>query len=96
MSTKGEKQQVHLHQGSLDGACGPYCLLMSLLICGLTDRSAVLTSRYSRQTSIGKVLERIHKGQGLFRDGTSLDELQDFIDGAFSKSLGAEPFKEVE
>lgn len=38
MDTKEEEQQVHLHQGSLDGACEPYCLLMSLLICGLADR----------------------------------------------------------
>ena len=94
MDTKAEEQQVHLHQGSLDGACGPYCLLMSLLICGLADRTSVLSSRYSKQTSIGKVLERIHRGQGLFRDGTSLEELQDLIDGAFTKKLGAEPFKE--
>ena len=94
MGTKEEEQQVHLHQGSLDGACGPYCLLISLLICGLADRTAVLSSRYSKQTSIGKVLERIHRGQGLFRDGTSLDEIQNFIDGAFTKRLGSESFKE--
>lgn len=62
MGTKGEEQQVHLHQGSLDGACGPYCLLMSLLICGLADRTSGLSSPYSKKTSIGKVLERIHRG----------------------------------
>lgn len=94
MGIKKEEQQVHLHQGSLDGACGPYCLLMSLLICGLADRTSGLSSPYSKKTSIGKVLERIHRGQGLFRDGTSLEELQDFIDGAFTKRLGAEPFNE--
>ena len=37
----GEEQEVHLQQGSLDGACGPYSLLMCLLICGLIERSVI-------------------------------------------------------
>lgn len=86
----GEEQEVHLQQGSLDGACGPYSLLMCLLICGLIERSAIISSYYSKQTSIGKILKRIKDGQGLFIDGTGLGELKKFIAGTFPKKLEIE------
>lgn len=86
----GEEQEVHLQQGSLDGACGPYSLLMCLLICGLIERSAIINSYYSKQTSIGKILERIKQGKGLFKDGTDLEELKKFIEGTFPKKLEIE------
>jgi hypothetical protein len=35
----GQRQMIHLMQGSLDGACGPYSLMMALLICGVVDRN---------------------------------------------------------
>jgi hypothetical protein len=75
----------------LDGAYGPYILLMCLLICGLVDdRKSILLSTYNKKSSLGKVLERITQGQGLFRDGTSVDDLKSFIDGVFSKMLSIE------
>ena len=39
-----EWQQVFLNQGSLDGACGPYCVYMSLLINGIITRKEVLSA----------------------------------------------------
>ena len=33
------QESVFLQQGSLDGACGPYCLFMALLILGEIEDS---------------------------------------------------------
>lgn len=35
-----QEEQVHLRQGDADGACGLYCVLMALLLLGLTQRDA--------------------------------------------------------
>ena len=37
----GDIHLVHLQQGDIDGACGPYCLLMALLINGIVLRVLV-------------------------------------------------------
>lgn len=39
----GLSQEIHLLQGSLDGACGPYSLIMSLLICGVIERDTAIS-----------------------------------------------------
>ena len=33
---------VHLRQGDLDGACGPYCLFSALITLGLLQRDDLL------------------------------------------------------
>ena len=37
----GRPQQVSLHQGELDRACGVYSLLMALLVWGVVDRKLI-------------------------------------------------------
>ena len=40
-----EEQEVFLRQGDVDGACGPYCVLMALLTCGVAQRNNVTAER---------------------------------------------------
>ena len=39
----GEEEKVFLKQGDMDGACGPYSALMSLIICGAVKRKAIVS-----------------------------------------------------
>lgn len=79
-----DNRLIHLQQGSLDGACGPYCLFMSLIICGLVrehDRLVGLEA-VRKNSATGKALikmeELAFKESGsLFRNGTELSHLQE-------------------
>lgn len=84
----GAQQAVFLRQGDADGACGPYSLLMALLICGLIDRDKIdYLTRLDRRTSYGKLMDQLDKHPGLFRDGVSLDDLVSVIENLFTNRL---------
>ena len=51
---------VHLRQGQLDGACGPYCVVSALITLGLMDRDDVVNNMHTWKGSERK---------GRFRDG---------------------------
>lgn len=55
---------VHLRQGELDGACGPYCVVSALITLGLMDRD--------------DVLENMHAWKGSSREGRFRDALYAF------------------
>ncbi len=57
--------QIHLRQGELDGACGPYCIISALIALGLMRRS--------------NVLENMATWKGSTREGRFRDALYDFI-----------------
>lgn len=50
---------VHLRQGQLDGACGPYCVVSALITLGLMDRDDVLNNMHAWKGS---------SREGRFRD----------------------------
>lgn len=56
--------RVHLRQGELDGACGPYCMISALITLGLMDRD--------------DVLENMHRWKGSSRNGRFRDALYAF------------------
>lgn len=83
-----EQQLVFLKQGDADGACGPYSLLMALMICGLIDRDNILFfAQLDRRTNYGKLMARLNEHPGLFVNGTSLDNLVAIITGIFARRL---------
>jgi hypothetical protein len=86
----GKSQVVHLRQGDIDGACGLYCLFMSLLILGLVDRDILRNLSYDKRTAIGKIMQRIETLPGLIVDGTDLDDLKKILQGAFHKQINIE------
>lgn len=88
---EADQDLIHLRQGDLDGACGPYCVLMALLILGLADRDTVTVFGLADQrSSIGKLVTRMTEGWGtLFHEGTSLDDLAEMLNGLFRRKLTA-------
>lgn len=88
------EQLVHLHQGDLDGACGPYAVLMGLLTLGLVKRDEVATwGAADRRTNVGKLIVRMSQGWStLFREGTDLSDLTTLLESLFRTDLEVLPF----
>lgn len=68
---------VHLRQGQLDGACGPYCVVSALITLGLMERDDVVNS--------------MHAWKGSSREGRFRDALYEFgvlsCEGTVAKNL---------
>lgn len=88
-NSRGEEQAVHLMQGDLDGACGPYCLLMALLTLGIVDRDNLLDwdLRGSRR-GLAKLLQLTEQYGPFFHNGTNLDDLKELVQRSFGRELG--------
>lgn len=81
-------QEVHLYQGSIDGACGPYCLFMGLLALGLVDRYELINLHdLGRKKSAGKLLHQLSKYDGFFREGMDEYELKNHIESSYKSKL---------
>jgi hypothetical protein len=92
----GEHQLIHLAQGSMDGACGPYSLMMALIICGLIDREDLVSLRkVDGRTSAGKLLNALQEYQGFFRDGTHLEDLSELLEKSYPKHLDVVPMYRI-
>lgn len=87
----GDEQLIHLAQGSMDGACGPYSLTMALMICGLIDRDGLVSlERVDGRTRAGKLVNMLQEYEGFFRDGTELQELAELLRKSYSRKLAIE------
>ncbi|KAA9332689.1 hypothetical protein [Adhaeribacter soli] len=87
----GEKQEVFLNQGSIDGACGPYSILMALLSIGLVNRDEVTSFNTDGRTRLGKFLKNIGNDYNtLFRDGTHLHDLEKIVKASYGGQLSIE------
>lgn len=87
-----ELQRLHLRQGDLDGACGIYCLVMSLMVT--TDKicrdSIECLNHIDGRTYAGKLIKLLENQRenaiskaGLFREGLDYAQLSSFIEGSF-------------
>lgn len=84
----GDRQMVHLMQGSLDGACGPYSLMMGLLICGVVDRDeAARYGAVDRRTSLGRLLAEWHRLGPLVKEGTDPSQLAKLLGKTYGSHL---------
>lgn len=71
-----EKYHVFLQQGDLDGACGPYALMMSLIACGAISRAdahEIWLGKVKGTTKLGKEMKNL---SALLRDGTTAESLE--------------------
>lgn len=68
----GHTSLVHLQQGALDAACGPYCLLMALTILGIAPQRHI--TRLSQFES-GKFVELWRMLAALFFTGSTSTDL---------------------
>lgn len=91
----GQLQLVFLRQGHLDGACGPYSVLIALLICGLVRRDDLIGIwRLDKRTSQGQLIARLEARPGLIRDGIGLHDLEADLRGLFRSRLRTERCEE--
>ncbi len=86
-----QSQEVFLNQGSIDGACGPYSLIMGLLSLGVVDRNVVVSYYTDKRTNFGKLVMAMNEEHStLFTEGTDLGDLQYLLKESFGKKINAE------
>jgi hypothetical protein len=91
---EGTERLVHLHQGHLDGACGPYAVLMGLLTLSLVKRGDVTAwGAVEKRTNVGTLIARMSEGGSpLFKEGIDLTDLTNLVGGKFGTGLQVIPF----
>ncbi|HHF0294284.1 hypothetical protein [Pseudomonas aeruginosa] len=71
------RELIHLRQGDLDGACGPYCMVSALIALGLmTRKSAKNMDRWDGRTREGRFRDALYAFGVLSSEGTNGDDLQ--------------------
>lgn len=80
LSPKGVKtidgEYVALRQGDMDGACGPYSVLMGLIYHGAVTRDEVTSlDCLDGRTRIGKFMNNLYEFNSMVRDGTDANDL---------------------
>lgn len=82
---------VHLRQGELDGACGPYCLITALITLGLMTRDDVTENMYRWKGSSreGRFRDALYAFGVLNSDGTEGSDLLWLTDFFKKKGLTA-------
>jgi hypothetical protein len=84
-------QRVMLQQGSIDGACGPYCLFMALIILEVISYDEVTNLWLAKgHTRFGKMVKKMRDFDTLFSNGTHLHELEDIILASYKTKLKVE------
>jgi len=87
------EESIHLMQGSMDGACGPYALMMILIILGEVERdNAIKLSEADGRTRLGKFRENLLLFGSLCKDGSDYSDLE-WLSDCFSSSIKTEIYK---
>lgn len=83
-----DDRSVFLQQGSIDGACGPYCLFMGLLIVGALERETTENLHsIKRSTKLGRALKIMDELKVLVQDGTDANDLKKILDIGFKSKV---------
>lgn len=81
---------IHLRQGDVDGACGPYCVMMALLVIEKIGRSDIVSlNGIDYRTKVGKLFKEIHTLDPLVLSGSDVEDLQNIL--KFDRNVKAEP-----
>lgn len=87
---KADNNLVHLMQGDADGACGPYSLLMCLMINGVISREqATELHNADGRTLAGRFRDNLLAFGSLVKDGTTTFDL-DWLSDGFKKDIFVE------
>jgi hypothetical protein len=85
---KNGDELVHLQQGDMDGACGPYSLMMCMMIVGAVSRyEAVGLHDMDGRTKLGRLRDNLLAFGSLVKDGTTHEDL-DWLTGTFENQNG--------
>jgi hypothetical protein len=86
-----EHQLVHLRQGGLDGACGPYSVVMALITLGVMRfDEAQNMYRWHGNSREGRFRNELRNLGALVSDGTNHKDLLRLIDCFSGANVGAE------
>lgn len=89
INRRGDK--VHLRQGDMDGACGPYCLVMAMLARNqLGRRQAKGLAPVDSRTRYGRLMEALNRHETLVRVGTTGDDLLELLQVISDKEFRVE------
>jgi len=81
---------VHLRQGELDGACGPYCLVMALMILGVIGREqAQNMHHWDGRTREGRLRDKLREFGSLVTAGTNISDLCELADCFQGKGISS-------
>lgn len=80
---------IFLRQGDLDGACGPYCVVMALIALGHTTYEEITNGGYHGNSKVGKFVRHIEQRAGayFYRRGTSLRALSKSLVNTFGSHI---------
>ena len=87
---KGTKQKVHLQQGSMDGACAVYSMMMCLIIIRAIHRSAIEElndEKINGNTAQGRLIKQFLYNNGFVRKGYYLDKLEEDLQHTYKKII---------
>lgn len=90
---KGTKQAVHLQQGTMDGACAVYCMMMCLIMIRSIHRNDVVSlddDRIKGNTSKGRLIRTFLHDNGFVRKGYFLSTLKEELLHAYKKMVSVE------
>ena len=88
LMVKGTKQEAHLQQGAMDGACAVYSMMMCLIIIRAIHRNNVVNlddEKIKGNTSKGRLIRNFLYNNGLVRKGYELDVLDEELLHSFQK-----------
>jgi len=88
LMVKETKQEVHLQQGTMDGACAVYSMMMCLIIARAIHRNDVVNlddEKIKGNTSKGRLIRNFLYNNGLVRKGYELNDLEDELLHSFQK-----------
>ena len=93
VSTKTNLPQlVHLRQGDMDGACGPYCMVMALIALGLLTRKQVENmDQFDGREKSGRFRDGLKRFGALISEGTNSKDLLWLTDFFKTENLRAKP-----
>lgn len=92
---------VHLRQGEMDGACGPYCVVMTLIMLGVMSREqACSLDRADGRTRLGRFRENLMVFGALVSEGTDDFDVSWLVDvfkrvGVLTDVLEAAPRRKI-
>ncbi len=81
-------ENVFLRQGSIDGACGPYCVFMALIILGVINHNQA-TNLWSIKgnSKLGKLIKAMRVHDIFIQNGTFVEDLEIMLAQSYKKDL---------
>ncbi len=93
LMVKGTKQEVHLQQGTMDGACAVYSMMMCLIIARAIHRNDIVNlddEKIKGNTSKGRLIRHFLYNNGLVRRGYELNKLEEELLHSYQKMVYTE------